>query len=112
MDNITTENLAEFGYYERDELITLLQAWQDNGLPGDFYDEEVRPMMNKNSGHVFLTNSDYQVAMVTEGKLESFYSTPYEGIEGFYEDLQEQYDDMHPEDQEFVRDLKAVREVA
>lgn len=112
MQNITTENIAEFGYIERDQLITLLQAWQDQGLPDDFYCEDVRPMMNKNSGNVFLTNSEYQVAMMNGDKLESFYSTPYEGVEGFYDELMEQFDDLHPEDQDYLADLKAMQEAA
>jgi hypothetical protein len=44
--------------------------------------------MNRNSGNVFLTNSDYQVAILNNGKLESFYCCGNCGNEGFLEDCQ------------------------
>lgn len=85
VQNITTTNLADFGTREIDLLIDLLQTWRDQGLPDDFNDQEVVPMLNKNSGHVFLTNDDYQVAMLNGDKLESWYSCANCGQEGFYE---------------------------
>ncbi len=90
--NITTTNLSDFGSRERNMLIELLQAWRDEGLPEDFYEEDVQAMMNKNSGYVFLTNSDFQVAMMNGDKLETFYTCSYCGSEGFKEDIQ-LYDD-------------------
>lgn len=112
MNNVTT-NFADFGARERHELIELLQAWEDNGLPDDFNHEDVVPMFNINSGFVFFTNSDYQAAAINPetGFLESFYSTPYSGYEGFFNELVEQYqdnpDDWDEEDVEFLRDLGA-----
>lgn len=109
-----TENLADFGMREIEELRDILDAWLDSGLPDDFYDDGVRPALNRNSGYVFLTNSDYQVCMVADGKLESFYTTPYSGIEGFYEDLVDELkinvNDIDPEDVEFIKDLAEARE--
>ena len=61
---------------------------------------------NTHSGYVFLSNSDYQVAIEEEGKLVSFYTTPYEGREGTLEELLEEYEDMHPEDKEYIDELK------
>ena len=66
----------------------LITAWNHQGLPEDFYNDEVRPMMNMSSGYVFLTNSEYQVAMMNGDKLESWYSCPECGHEGFLEDMQ------------------------
>jgi hypothetical protein len=66
----------------------LLTARNKQGLPDDFYNNEVTPMMNMISGNVFLTNSDYQVAMMNGDKLESWYSCPNCGHEGFAEDCQ------------------------
>lgn len=83
--NITTTNLADFGDRELHLLIDLLQAWRDQQLPEDFCSDAVVPMLNKNSGHVFLTNSDYQVAMINGDKLDSWYSCPNCGHEGFIE---------------------------
>ena len=105
MNNIYTEDLTKFGYRELDIAGDLLKAIK-KGLPSDFYDEGIKLGFNTHSGNVFLTNSEYQVAMVDDdGNLYSFYSTPYEGREGSYEDLKEKYDDMHFEDQEWFDDL-------
>ena len=86
--NITTTDLCEFGSIERAELTKILDAWNEQGLPDDFNNDEVHPMMNKMSGSVFLTNSDYEVAMMNGDKLESYYSCMHCGNEGFYEDCQ------------------------
>ncbi len=85
---ITTTDLADFGSRERWLLVELLTAWDEKGLPSDFHDEEVRPMMNRNSGHVFLTNSDYQVAMMNGDRLEMWHTCFECGHEGFHEDCQ------------------------
>jgi hypothetical protein len=84
--DITTTDLADFGSRERHMLVELLTAWDDQGLPDDFDDSEVRPMMNRNSGNVFLTNSEFQVAMMNGEKLETWYNCPNCGCEGFAED--------------------------
>jgi hypothetical protein len=85
MENITID-LSEFGYRELDMAGDLLKAIKD-GLPDDFNDDGLTIMFNTHSGYVFLTNSDYQVAMLTDKKLESFYSCPNCGEEGFAEDI-------------------------
>lgn len=85
---ITTTDLADFGYSERSMLIDLLKAWDEQGLPESFYDEEVRFMMNKESGFVFLTNSEYQTAMMNGDKLEIWHTCCNCGHEGFAEDCQ------------------------
>ena len=86
-NEITTTDLAQFGYREKEMAAELLQAMIKQGLPEDFYDDGVTVMMNRNSGNVFLTNSEYQVAMMNGDKLESFYNCPYCGHEGFKEDM-------------------------
>lgn len=101
----TTINLAEFGIRELTEVRNLLDAMINHGLPDQFYNDGVHPMFNKISGAVFLTNSDYDVCMVVDGKLEMWYSSPYEGKEGFFGDLLEEYPDMHPEDQEWFNHI-------
>lgn len=82
MDTTTTD-FARFGSRERRMARELLQAWEEQGLPEDFYFEEVTIMMNMYSGNVFLTNSEFQVAMLNGDKLESFYNCPNCGNEGF-----------------------------
>ena len=107
MENNYTENLADFGFRELDEASKLLSAIK-NGLPDDFDNQGIRVGFNMNSGYVFLTNDEYQVAMYDDESKElySFYLTPYESREGSYEELLQEYDDMHPEDQEFMNEIK------
>lgn len=112
MQEITTTDFSRFGARGRGMAKDLLQAWEEHGLPEDFEDNEVAIMMNTYSGNVFLTNSEYQVAMVTDsGELESFYTTPYNGVEGFWNDLVEEYKDMCAEDQEYMRDIANGRDL-
>lgn len=84
---MTTTNLSDFGYRELSMLKDLINAMIEQGLPDNFSDDEVVPMMNQNSGNVFLTNSDYQVAMLNGTDLEMFYTLSYHGVEGFASDL-------------------------
>jgi len=86
MEDITTTDLSKFGYRELAMAGDLLKAIK-NGLPDDFDDDGITVMFNTHSGYVFLTNSDYQVAMLNDKKLESFYSCPNCGEEGFAEDI-------------------------
>jgi len=109
MSETYTENLDDFGSIELEEAKNILEAMIDNGLPSDFTNEGVKLAFNKFSGKVFLTNSDYQVAVCSEterGKyLESFYSSPYTGLEGTFEELAEQFNEMNEEDQSWFEDL-------
>lgn len=105
-----TSDLSEFGLRELAELRDILTAWIDgSGLPMDFEDDGVIPAFNKNSGWVFLTNDEYQVAILADGKLESFYTTRYNGHEGTFEDLMyEASSDWNPED---LEDLLYIAEI-
>ncbi len=98
---MTTTNLSDFGYRELTMLEELLKAMREQGLPKDFYDDEVHPMMNQSSGNVFLTNSDYQVAMLNGDKLESFYFLSYHGNEGFLDELIEEYNNGNVKAEDF-----------
>lgn len=105
-----TYDLSEFGMREIKELRDLLDAWLSSGLPDDFYDDEVRPAFNRNSGFVFLTNSEYDACIEADGRLEMWYNTPYYGYEGTYEDLLEDvYEGWGSEDIEYVRDIAERR---
>ena len=89
MNEITTTDFSKFVYREREMAEELLKASREQGFPEDFWDDETTIMMNMNSGNVFFTNSEYQVAMMNDDKLESFYNCPECGEEGFKEDLEE-----------------------
>lgn len=90
MKSITTTDFAKFGYRERKLAEQLLKAWNEQGLPEDFHEDEVVIIMNTNSGNVFLTNSDFQVAMMNGDRLESFYTDFETGEEGFKHELSEE----------------------
>lgn len=103
---MTTTNLADFGNRELGLAGELLTAYADgkNNCPY-FSGEGVQLMMNQNSGNVFLTDDDCNVLMMNGDDLEGFYVSPYEGKEGFYDDLLTEYSDMHEEDKTWFRDL-------
>jgi hypothetical protein len=102
---MTTTDLTNFGYRERAMAEKLLKAWREDGLPEDFYKDEVVIMMNTHSGNVFLTNSDYEVAMMNGDMLESFYTCPQCGHEDFLEDM-----DHEPENEECTLYLEEIAE--
>jgi formylmethanofuran dehydrogenase subunit E len=51
-----------------------------------WYDEDTIPTLNQESGYCFLTNSDYQVAMMNEGKLSMFINCGECGREEYEQD--------------------------
>jgi len=110
MINAYTENLADFGFREIRMLRDILNAWVENGLPDNFARDGVRLAMNRNSGHVFLVNEDYQVAMMNGEELEEFYTLPYNGDEGFLSDLISEHapDDLHHDDAEFILNVADI----
>ena len=87
MQEVTTTDFSRFGYREREMAEELLKAWREQGLPENFENDSVIIMMNLYSGNVFLTNADYQVAMMNGDRLESFYTDFETGEEGFKEEL-------------------------
>ena len=94
---VTTTDLSDFGYRELAMLEELLKAMREQGLPDDFYDDEVVPMFNRNSGNVFLTNSDYQVAMLNGDNLESWYFLSYHGNEEKANEIRERLNNSEEE---------------
>ena len=90
MQEMTTTDFSRFGSREREMAEELLKAWREQGLPDDFDNDSVVIMMNFYSGNVFLTNADYQVAMMNDDTLESFYTDFETGEEGFKDELTEE----------------------
>ena len=111
-NEVTTTDFSEFGWRERKMAAELLTASCDHGFPEDFEDNEVTIMMNKNSGNVFFTNSEFQVAMMNGDKIESFYTTPYKGKEGFADELKEDYEqdgkNWNEEDIQYIKELGII----
>lgn len=55
--------------------------------PPDFLGSGVHLMMNNYSGCVFLTDEDFNLAMMNGNALEQFHSCPECGAEGLEEDM-------------------------
>lgn len=111
MYDITTTDLSKFGYREIVMAKDLLTAWVEGGLPEDFTNDDVTIMMNRHSSYVFLTNSEHEVAMMNGEELESFYTLPYSGAEGFKDELADlDRDGMDAEDISFMVDLGIIDE--
>ena len=96
--------LEKFGARELSLATKLLNAIS-NGYPKDFDASGVKIAFNPYSGDVFLTNDDYQTCIEVDGELFSYYSTPYNGIEGTFDDLLDQYEEMCNEDKEYIKEL-------
>jgi len=103
MNEITTTDFSKFGYRERRIAEELLREWNKDNLPEDFEYDEVTIMFNTHSGNVFLTNGSFQVAMMNDTGLESFYTCPYCGHEGFKEDME--HEPENAECAEYMREI-------
>ena len=81
----TTTDLGDFGFRELKLAAELLAAYCES--PPDFLTSRIQLMMNTHSGCVFLTDEDFNVAMMNGGSLEQWLFCPECGAEGFAEDF-------------------------
>jgi hypothetical protein len=110
MTNTTTTNISEFGHMELMEASEILRAYATKDYEHPYFYGEPQLMMNRNSGFVFLVDEGGEggnVLMLNDDKLEGFYTSPYEGREGFFSDLLKEYNnsDFHREDEEWFQQL-------
>lgn len=112
MTSNVTEDLSKFGYRKVEKASKLLNAYIEQGVPKYFYDNKVKVMFNSMSGCVFLSNSEYQTLMLDGDELKMWHFLPYEGEEGFADDLREMYEDdpdyFHREDIEYMKDYEII----
>jgi len=111
-----TNDLSKFGLKELSEAGKLLSAYSDGNQTQrvtDFFGYSgVKVEFNPDSGNVFLVDDDYNVAMMdSEGVLDLWLFTPYNGQEGFFDDLKDEYDTMHKEDKEYLRTYDTNKEL-
>jgi CRISPR/Cas system Type II protein with McrA/HNH and RuvC-like nuclease domain len=85
----STNDLSKFGYRERQMASKLLSTYQSSkDLTKAFEDEGLEIMFNTMSGYVFLTNSEYQVALLDENEnLVDYLHCSECGREGTLEEL-------------------------
>ncbi len=81
----TTTDLTDFGFRELRMAAELLTAYCEQ--PPEFLISGVHLMMNAHSGCVFLTDEDFDVAMMNGGRLQQWHSCPECGAEGFADDM-------------------------
>lgn len=88
-----TQDFADFGHIEREEAGLLLRTFGTHKDDTLFLENDVKVEFNPMSGNVFLVDGDYNVAMMTEGRLENFFSCPNCGMEAFQSEFREECTD-------------------
>mgnify|MGYP003113101840 CR=1 FL=1 len=82
-----TQDLSQFGYREKEEAATLLQAQGSHRDDTQFLGDGVNVEFNPMSGYVFLVDEDYHVAMMNGDRLEDFHTCFDCGGEGLASDF-------------------------
>ena len=111
MADVAYAQFNDFGYRELSAAGDLLKMYSQGNLSRYARDYFIGPYgisigFNNMSGNVFLVDEDFNVLMDAGGQLDLFISTPYSGEEGFYDDLMDIYNELDPEDQEYLDSLK------
>lgn len=101
-----TQNLGDFGKREQDMAGVMLIALSDNNMTEnakEHFDETTMVLeFNPSSGNVFLADDNCNVLMMREDKLDLFLSLPYEGKEGFVDELFEEWEELCDEDKDVL----------
>jgi hypothetical protein len=84
--DIVTADLSQFGHRELRLASELLSALVSQGTPDELGDG-ITLNFNTHSGYVFISDEDYNTAMMNGDKLETWFSCPECGHEGFKEDM-------------------------
>ena len=109
-NTITTTNIADFSNREILQASDILKAYAMRNWIHPYFYGEPQLMKNNFSGFVFLVDEGGEggnVLMLNGEDLEGFYTSPYEGMEGFFSELLDEYknDNMHREDMEWFEQL-------
>ena len=104
MNDLVTADLSKFGSRELSEAGDLLKIYAEGGV--DFLDDGITINFNPNSGYVFLSDEDYNVGMLEEGKIKQWFNCGECGEEGFKEHFQEEGLDKCEGCKEIKGDLK------
>ena len=82
-----TLNLSDFNLSDLPELIKLLVAISKHGLPSNMSFKGAEILLDRESGDLFLTNEDGQIAKLYGESLKGWTYCPICGNEGFEDDL-------------------------
>lgn len=110
MSDPLTHDLADFGSRERDIASDILRALDRDGLPATMNNTGLRIYLNRLSGYVFLSDDDYNTAVMDGPNLVGHYCTPYNGHEGTFTELVAEYDPdlWNSEDSRYLCDLAEI----
>jgi hypothetical protein len=88
---IVTADLSRFGYRELQMAAELLHALKTSNDATRLLGDDVSLCMNTASGYVFLSDEDYNVAMMNGHVLEDWHTCSECGWEGFAEELDDEH---------------------
>lgn len=80
-----TSDLSQFGFRELKMAAELLIAYCAN--PPSQLGDGIHVCMNTSSGNVFLSDEEFNVAMLNGDKIEMFWACPECGREGFADEI-------------------------
>lgn len=84
-------DLSVFGHLELTEVSNIFIAYKEGRitkLANDYFDfSTIKICFNDNSGNVFLSDSEYNTIMLSDGILDLWIYTPYYGFEGSLNEL-------------------------
>jgi hypothetical protein len=92
MENIVTSDLSEFGYRELKIAGQLLSTLKTDKDKTRFIDEGLTVFFNKKSGYVFLSDENFNVAMMNGDILEDFINCPDCGNEALVSEFNAESD--------------------
>ena len=92
MQKIVTDDFSDFGFREKEEARELMAAYGTNKDETVYLGSGVKVMFNMYSGNVFLTDEDFNVAMMNGDKLEDFLCCGECGHEDFASEMAESGD--------------------
>ena len=85
---MVTTDISKFGLLERKEARELLAVYGTDKDITKFLGDDIHIYFNTDSGYVFLTDEDYNTAMINlNGELEDFIVCPACGNEGLLQNF-------------------------
>lgn len=87
-------NLKELSIAEKIIKAIIDNNYKHENIQNYFNNSEYKIEYNTYSGYVFAIDEDYNCLMLDDEKVNLLLSTPYDGHEGFIEEL----DDLYPEE--------------
>lgn len=88
-----TKDLSQFGQREKEMARDLLKVYGTFEDKTKFLGLGVEVFFNMNSGYVFLSDEDYNVAILSGGQLEDFITCPNCGMESVASEFREMNED-------------------